>query len=688
MQVVLSRKKTRRIRFLRFMVRSVLLALILSGLFILGLLSYTRMQGPPPIQVPETTVFYGSDGSVIGEEHGGQNRYWIPFDEVSPFVSQATVSIEDRKFYDHFGFDLWRIGGAIVANIKAGSSAQGASTITQQYARNLYLSHEKTWTRKWNELMYSLRLEMNYSKEEILEGYLNTVYYGHGAYGIEAASGFFFDKSAADLSLAEAAMLAGVPKGPSYYSPVIDYDRAKARQELILSSMVENGYITQDEADTAKAEELIFVQAADADTEIIAPYFQDVVTNQLTSILDVTEDELATAGYHIYTTLDPTMQKVAEDWVDQEMPDTDLQTSLVAIDPRSGGVRAMVGGVDYAESSYNRATQSKREPGSTIKPLLYYEALQHGFTAASTFVSEPTEFTFDEGRQTYSPRNFNQHYANDFITMQQALAVSDNIFAIKTHLFIGPDKLVNIAETLGLGTFKDVPSLALGSQAVSLLDLTNSYVPFANEGMYGEPQFIVKVEDSDGEILYEQEPGLTEALDPVSSFLMTEMMTGMFDPALNGYTSVTGSSVVPLLHRPVAGKSGSTPNDSWMVGFTPQLVTGVWVGHDKGQKLDQYAEGPISKKIWANFTEQALEGQLKLPFHVPQDVVQVEVHPESGLLANESCPGGVPMFFKAGTEPTSACASPEEEKKMEDAKHEKERFIDRFKKWFGGQDDH
>ncbi|MDQ0207082.1 transglycosylase domain-containing protein [Alkalicoccobacillus murimartini] len=687
MQISLSRRKKRRIRLFRFMLRSILLALILFGLFVLGLLSYTRMQGPPPIQVSQTTVLYGSDGAVIGEDQGDQNRYWVSFDEISPFVSDATVSIEDRKFYQHLGFDPVRIGGAVIANIKAGSSAQGASTITQQYARNLYLNHEKTWSRKWNELVYALRLEMNYSKEEILEGYLNTVYYGHGAYGIEAASNYFYNKTSADLTLAEAAMLAGIPKGPSYYSPIVDFDRAKSRQELILTSMVENGYLSKGEADAAKAEKLVFVEAEAKTSEMIGPYFQDVVTNQLTKLLDLGADELETGGYHIYTTLDPKMQKEAEHWVQQEMPDSDLQTSLVAIDPKTGSVRAMVGGVNYVESTYNRATQSEREPGSTIKPLLYYEALQHGFTAASTFMSEKTEFTYDEGRQTYSPTNFNDHYADDFITMQQALAVSDNIFAIKTHLFIGPDKLVTLADTLGLGTFNDVPSLALGSQAVSLLDLTNSYVPFANNGLYGEPQFITKVEDSEGTVLYEQEPQLQPTLDPASAFLMTEMMTGMFDPALNGYTSVTGSSVVPLLHRPVAGKSGSTPNDSWMVGFTPQLVTGVWVGHDRDQKLDQKSEGPISKKIWANFTEHALEGKLKLPFHEPEGVVKVDVDPQSGLLANDACPGGVPMYFKAGTEPTSSCASAEEQEKLEEQKQEKERFIDRFKKWFG-QDDH
>ncbi|MBU3536964.1 transglycosylase domain-containing protein, partial [Alkalihalobacillus clausii] len=251
MQTV-TRKKRKRFRKIRLIWRLLLLSLIVIALGIILLLSYTRMQGPPPIDAVQTTQFLAADGTVMGKEEAGQNRFSLPLTEMSPYLLQATIAIEDRKFYSHYGFDLKRIGGALLANLQSGSKAQGASTITQQYARNLYLSHEKTYMRKWNELLYALRLEMNFSKDEILAGYLNTVYYGHGAYGVEAAAQHFFGKSAKDVSLAEAAMLAGIPKGPSYYSPLNDLEKAKSRQELILDSMVEEGMIEEAEADKAK----------------------------------------------------------------------------------------------------------------------------------------------------------------------------------------------------------------------------------------------------------------------------------------------------------------------------------------------------------------------------------------------------------------------------------------------------
>ena len=516
----------------------------------------------------------------------------------------ATLSVEDRKFYEHFGFDVIRIGGAMIANVKSGSRAQGASTLTQQYARNLYLSHDKTWKRKWNELLYALRLEMNYSKDEILEGYLNTIYYGHGAYGIEAASQHYFGKSAEFLSLAEASMLAGIPKGPSYYSPLLNYEQAKKRQGVVLQSMVANGVLTQVEADQAHAAPLNFVQEELKGTTTIGPYFQDVVERQLIEEIGVDPALIESGGLKIYTTLDPTMQKEAEHWVKTEMPtNSDLQTALVAIDPRTGEVKALVGGTDYAKSPFNRATQAKRQPGSAFKPFLYYTALENGYTAATTLKSEASKFTFDDGRELYSPSNFNDRYADDFITLLQAVAFSDNIYAVKTHFLLGFDKTIELAERVGIESpLGSDPSLALGTSKVSVLELTRAYSAFANEGHRVEPIFIRKVVDPEGNTLYESEPELTQVLDPRLAFIMTDLMTGMFDPQLNAHTSVTGGSVRHLLNRPVAGKSGSTLADSWMVGYTPQLVTGVWVGYDKGP-IQNDSETQISKKIWANFTD-------------------------------------------------------------------------------------
>lgn len=435
--------------------------------FTLGLivlLSYTRMQGPPPIDFALPTQYLASDGTIIGNDEDGQNRFTITLDDMSPYIPQATIAIEDRKFYSHYGFDLKRIGGAVLANIQSGNKAQGASTITQQYARNLYLSHDKTYMRKWNELLYSLRLEMNFSKDEILTGYLNTIYYGHGAYGIEAASQLFFGKSAKDVTLAEAAMLSGIPKGPSYYSPRNDLPRAKARQELILDSMASVGFITQAEADEAKKEQLAFVDQAATEAQEIAPYYQDHVKALINQQTDFDEDRIGTSGLKIETTLDPAIQAKAEELVDTHMPDSELQVGLVAIDPRNGEVKALVGGKDYEASAFNRATQAKRNPGSTLKPFLYYAALESGFTPMSTFLSEATAFSYDDGREEYAPRNFNNVYADDYITMLEAVAYSDNIYAVKTHLSIGTSELVSVGENVGLGQFAERPSLALGAQ--------------------------------------------------------------------------------------------------------------------------------------------------------------------------------------------------------------------------------
>ncbi|WP_100405761.1 transglycosylase domain-containing protein [Bacillus solitudinis] len=688
MEVIIDRRTKRRRRWFRLLFRLALLMLVLSAAGAVSLLSYTKMQGPPPLNVSQTTVFLGADDSTIGESHQGENRYWVELSSISPYVRDATISIEDRKFYTHFGFDPNRIGGAIIANLRSGRKSQGASTITQQYARNLYLSHDKTWARKWNELIYSLRLEMNYEKDKIFEGYLNTVYYGHGAYGIEAASHHFFGKSAEHLTLAEASMLAGIPKGPSYYSPFFDYDRAKKRQKVVLQSMVTNGVITQAQANDAKVEELNFVREELHHAASVGPYFQDIVERQLIEDIGIDQALLEAGGLKIYTTLDPDIQAEAERWVAAEMPDTELQTALVAMNPRTGDVQALVGGKSYGESPYNRAIQAQRSPGSTFKPFLYYAALENGFTAASTLLSEPTTFTYDDGRSEYSPRNFNDRYAHDFITLLQAIAFSDNIFAVKTHLLLGTDKLVELAQRVGIESpLGELPSLALGTLPVNVLEMVRGYSSFANGGQLVKPRFIRKVVDAQGQVLYENEPELEQILDPRLTFILTDLMKGMFDPYLNAHSSVTGGSIAHLVSRPVAGKSGSTSTDSWMIGYTPQLVTGVWVGYDQGQKLNHGTDGQIAKRIWANFMEHSHKDQLKLNFHQPKGVVGVSVNPENGLLATDSCPTHRITYFLEGTEPVKECPEPdadqEEIEAINEEGHAKERFLDRFIKWFG-----
>ncbi|OCA82353.1 monofunctional biosynthetic peptidoglycan transglycosylase [Bacillus sp. FJAT-27225] len=639
----------------------VFLGLILMGIatvFVTGILIYARVLGSPPLAVPQSTLYFSDDGKVIGETNTGQKRYWVKLDDISPYLVEATISIEDKKFFEHKGFDLKRIAGAALADIKAFEKVQGASTVTQQYARNLFLEHDKTWSRKLREAMYAIRLEMNYSKEQILEGYLNTIYYGNRAYGIQAASQYYFGKNASELSLAEASMLAGIPKGPAAFSPFASMERAKQRQGLILDAMTKNGYIKETEAKAAVKEGLALT-GTDPHRELkAAPYFQDAVANALRYQLGIDERTIELGGLRVYTTLDQKQQEAAEKQIKAIIAaDSDIQAALVAVDPRSGQIKAMVGGRDYEKSPFNRAVQAVREPGSTIKPLLYYAALSHGFTPATTMRSELTTFRFETGDPDYTPHNYNNKYANSDITLAQALAVSDNVYAVKTHLFLGQETLAETAKKLGISTkMATVPSLALGTSGVRVIEMANAYGMFANGGKYIEPTLITKVETSDGKIIYKKDNSEENILDPAKAYVMTHMMTGVFDTKLNGYANVTGSTIVKGLTRPYAGKSGSTPTDSWMIGYSPQLVSAVWTGYDDARTIDIVAEKSYAKQIWAKFMEEALQGKTVKSFKPPKEgVTGVHIDPANGKLATKECPVRRFTYFVSGTEPDEYC---------------------------------
>lgn len=658
---------------------SIILA-ILSAVMLGGFILFAKIQGAPPVAVPQTTIFYADDGTKIGESDNGQTRYWVHLDDISPYVAQATIAVEDRKFYEHHGFDIKRIIGAVAADIKAMAKVQGASTITQQYARNLFLTHDKTWTRKLQEALYTIRLEANYSKKQILEGYLNTIYYGHGAYGIEAAARYYFGKHAKDLTLSEAAMLAGIPKGPYYYSPFVDEKRAKARQKTVLLSMVQAGYISKKEAEQAYKDKLVYADHHEMKQKNIAPYFQDVVKHVLHNQLGLDERTIELGGLRVYTSLDPHMQKIAEQEIKTIIdPHSQIQAALVAMDPRTGEVKALVGGRDYEKSPFNRAVQAERQPGSTFKPFLYYAAIREGFTPSTQMRSELTTFKFDNGKSTYTPHNYNDYYANDAITLAQAIALSDNVFAVKTHLFIGENKLVETAKKLGITSkLKAVPSLALGTSPVKVIDMVKAYCAFANYGKEAEPVFIKKVVNQQGETIYEYKPSSKQVLDPDAAYVTTQLMTGMFDPKLNDYTTVTGESIRKQITRPYAGKSGTTETDSWMIGFAPQLVAGVWTGYDRGETINSITEKQYAKQIWVQFMEKSLQGKPKKKFKPTKGVVGVYVDPDNGKLATNSCPVKRLTYYIAGTEPTEYCTDHLSDKKGK----KKEKKKNWFEKWF------
>ncbi|MEK3888547.1 transglycosylase domain-containing protein [Bacillus sp. FSL K6-3431] len=651
-----TRRRWRNARLLTF---TSILALFVVAILLFSFYLYLKILGPPPLAIPQSNLYYAEDGSIIGESNSGQKRYWVPLDEISPNTVHAMIAIEDRTFYDHHGFDVKRIGAAVLANLKAMKKVQGASTITQQYARNLFLTLDKTWKRKISEAFYAMRLEINYDKDEILEGYLNTISYGHGAYGIEAASQYYFGKSAGDLSLAEGALLAGIPKGPGIYSPLISFEKAKKRQLLILDAMKETGVISKQQLNTAAVEKLTFIGKHPHHRAESAPYFYDAVKKELLTKVGLDDRVVALGGLKVFTTLNPRQQEIAESIVKETIADSsEIQVGFAAMDPQSGFVTAMIGGRDYDESNFNRATQAIRQPGSTIKPLLYYAALEQGFTPSTLLRSEATTFKFNDNRSEYAPHNFNNQYENREITMAQALAVSDNMYAVKTHLFIGQTTLVHTMKKLGITTdIAQVPSLALGSSGVKVTELLNAYGIFANGGKKIEPILIQKVEDYRGKVIYEAKQNHEQILKPQLAFVMSHMMTGMFDMKLNGHATVTGASISSQMKRLYAGKSGSTNSDSWMAGYTPGLAATVWTGYDKGSEITLSADKLYAKNIWIQFMERAITGQPEglHTFKPPLGVEPIPIDPVTGKIATQSCPTFRLMYFVKGTEPEEFC---------------------------------
>lgn len=689
MDMMASKRIRRTLKTLRACFFISLFALAILSTILLTVVLIAKWQGPPSVKVSQSTILYANDGTKLGETHHGEKRYWVSLDEMSPAVINATIAVEDRHFFDHHGFDIKRIAGAAISDFKALAMVQGASTITQQYARNLYLDHDKTWKRKLNEAFYTIRLEQNYSKEEILAGYLNTIYYGHGAYGVEAASRFYFDKPAKELNTEEAALLAGIPKGPSIYSPYINREKAMNRQKTVLNMMAEQDFITEKEADTLSRRTLSVRKQKDSDRpKNPAPYFYDAALKELGHTLKLSKEEIETGGLRVYTTLDPHMQEIAEQEIRRRIEkDSKIQVGFAAMNPRNGHVLALVGGVDYEKSPFNRVTQAKRQPGSTMKPLLYYNAIKHGFSPSTLMKSEATTFTLEPGGNTYSPANYNGYYANGNITLLQALALSDNIFAVKTHLFLGMDQLIQTAKQMGIkDQLAEVPSLALGTSPVKPIEMINAYGILANGGREISPAFITKVTDASGHVLYEETGSGEQILDKKAAFVTSSMMTGMFDPSLNSYTSVTGRAISGQLTRTYAGKSGTTETDSWMIGFYPGLVSGVWTGYDKTYTIDSVAEKSYSKQIWAGFMEKALKNEPEAFFKPPDGVAGIYIDPETGYEAGPGCANKHFTYFVKGTEPTAVCYGNGEMKKKEKKEEPIEKEKDRpkwWEKWLG-----
>ena len=636
-------------KLIKKVLKCLIFLIFISILLISGTYLYAKMSKKIIINQNNSYYLYDNNSEVFYQGNGTNN--WINLNEISNYLKEATITIEDKNFYKHHGFNVLRIMKAAFNNLKSKSYKEGASTISQQLAKNLFLDFDKTWKRKIKEVWYTVQIEANYNKDDILEGYLNCINYGHGMYGIENASEFYFNKSAKDLSLAEAAMLVGIPKSPSNYSPLINESVAKKRQLYILNSMLNNKAITNEEYEQAKNEELTFYGKKDKLNLTTIMYYQDAVLKELNNLGYVIKTHLESGGIKVYTTLDLNAQKSLENSINNNIKENnEIQVSGIIMNPQNGKVLGLVGGRDYNKSEFNRAIQAKRQVGSIMKPFLYYNALENGFTPSTSFLSQET--TFKVGNDSYSPKNYNNLYPNKAISMAAALAFSDNIYAIKTHLFLGSESLINTASRVGIKTkLNNIVSLPLGTVELNPLEITNAYATLASLGVKHEPYFIEKVTDIKGNILYEHQDTSEIVLNKSTTYILNELLKGTYDYNMVDYAYPTNISISSMLTHDYGIKSGSTDTDNWIIGFNQEIAASIWIGYDdnKGMTKDDFK---YSKKIWAEAVESYLKDKEIKWYDIPENVVGVIVDPITGNLATNESTHKKVLYYIKGTEPS------------------------------------
>ena len=602
-------------------------------LFIIGILGiiglYVMAYFSPILDIRNTGQYYIYDKNNSIIYQGSGNTKWVALEDVSPYFIDAVISIEDKNFYNHNGFDYLRIIKTLIDNFTTGQIVGGASTISQQYVKNLYLDFDKTWQRKIEEAWLTLKLEVHYDKDEILEGYINTINFGQGNFGVAAASQYYFNKNCKDLTLEEAIILAGIPKSPSYFNPVSSYDDAIDRAKVVAKSMVNNGYISENEKNNLFINKLDIYGKNSENNLNTLMYYETVVKQELDN-LNIPKSLIETGGLKIYTSLDLELQTILENNINEYMPDNDMQVASIIIDPHNGNIMALVGGKNYNTSQYNRAISSKRQVGSTMKPLLYYAALENGMTSSSRFLSEETTFVFSDN-DSYSPQNFNQKYANKEITMAAALSYSDNIYAVKTHLFLGEEVLVDTAKRMGIKTeLPPIASLPLGTVELSMLDFANAYTTLASNGYKRELSTIVKVTDMQNNVLYEKKESNDQVLNSSYTYILNELLTATYNSAFIDYSNPTIISLGSKISRKYAMKTGSTGTDCWMIGYNPDALMLVWNGYDDNQEME-VADGNISKNIWVNTMEEYLKDKEPSWYELPSNVIGIPLDAVTGL---------------------------------------------------------
>ena len=631
-------------KLIKFLFKVSLFLFISFVVSITFLYFYEYLMGSIDIKSSNSFYIYDNKNELV--YLGSGNSEWVNIEDVSPLFLDAIISTEDKNFYSHIGFDYARILKSLYTNLKNGYISQGGSTISQQYVKNMYLDFDQTWKRKAQEALLTIKLETHYSKKEILEGYINTINYGQGCYGISEASNYYFNKKPSELTLEEAIILAGIPKAPNINNPVYSYENAIKRGKIVAKSMLNNNKIDEETYNNLFKEKIDIYAKSELNNLQTLMYYQDAVMDELKSVNGIPKNLIDSGGLKIYTNLDMEKQTNLENAIISNMEDDKIQVAGIIIDPKSGKIEALSGGKDYKYSQYNRVTKSVRQVGSTIKPFLYYTALENNMTSASTFTSEKTDFVFANNK-TYSPTNFANMYANTDITMAAALAYSDNVYAVKTHLFLGEEKLVETMKTVGLKTeLNPIPSLALGSIEINMLDYANAYNTLANGGYKSDIYLIEKIEDVNGNTLYKHKNKRELVLNSNYLFILNEMMMNSYNPKFITYNSPTALSIKDKLTKSYAIKSGSTDNDYWLIGYNPNILTMIWTGNDNNSKMDsKYSK--ITKYIWADATESSLKEMDDEWYKKPQNIDAALLDPISGTYDDN----GALFYFLKGTEP-------------------------------------